>query len=57
MDQQCEGVGQVIEGDPPPDEAMMCPVCGRETRVEPKESDDGLDFTIAAHQKVIHESP
>lgn len=57
MDQQCEGVGQVIAGDPPPDEAMMCPVCGRETRVEPKESDDGLDFTIAAHQKVIQESP
>lgn len=55
MDHDCEGGGREVPGDPPPNEAATCPVCGRATPVEPQET-DGVNFTIAPHQKIVDES-
>jgi hypothetical protein len=57
MNHECEGVGRVVQGDPPPNTATTCPVCGRGTRVDPQETDQGLNFTIGSHQTVVQESP
>ncbi|MGE0217031.1 hypothetical protein [Mycolicibacterium sp.] len=48
----CPGSGRELPTDPPPAEAATCPVCGRETRVEPRHTGDELTFTVAAHQQV-----
>ncbi|MCV7153982.1 hypothetical protein H7I57_22810 [Mycobacterium pyrenivorans] len=55
MDHECEGSGRELPGDPPPAEAAACPVCGRETRVDPDESGGSLSFVVARHQKVVEE--
>ena len=52
MDHDCEGSGRELRGDPRPDEATTCPVCGRETRVDPDGSGGDVTLTIAHHQKV-----
>lgn len=49
----CPGSGRELPNDPPSAEAATCPVCGRETKVEPKETDDGLMFTVDDHEQVI----
>ena len=51
MDQKCEGTGRELLDGPPPDEALACPVCGRELKVE--EMDSGQRFAIEGHQKVV----
>jgi hypothetical protein len=56
MNHECEGGGRVVAGDPPPNEPMECPVCGRATRVDPQETADGLRFTVARHEQVVKES-
>jgi hypothetical protein len=56
MDEECEGSGREVPGDPPPDEAATCPVCGRETRVQTHAADSGSTFTIAHHRRVVRES-
>ncbi len=48
----CPGSGRELPTDPPANEAATCPVCGRETPVDPEETDDGLKFTVAPHEKV-----
>ncbi|MGB2921545.1 MAG: hypothetical protein WA944_05025 [Mycobacterium sp.] len=57
MDHECEGSGRKLPDGPPPDRATVCPVCGREIRVDPDETPDGSSFVIARHQKVTQESP
>jgi hypothetical protein len=57
VNHECEGSGRELPAGPPPDEATTCPVCGRETKVEPIESGDGSRFTIEPHQKVVEEAP
>ena len=49
----CPGSGHELPVGPPPAEAATCPVCGRETKVDPKESDDGLTFTVERHEAVV----
>ncbi|UXA15646.1 hypothetical protein KXD97_20080 [Mycobacterium sp. SMC-8] len=48
----CPGSGRELPGDPPPATAATCPECGRETRVDPEETDQGLRFTVAPHEQV-----
>lgn len=48
----CPGSGRELS-DPPAYEATTCPVCGRQTRIEPKDSEGGLTFTIEDHQQVV----
>lgn len=48
----CEGTGRYVPDDQPSAQAATCPVCGRETPVEPEETDDGLRFSIAPHDAV-----
>jgi hypothetical protein len=50
----CPGSGRELSTDPPADRAATCPVCGREIRVEPEETDEGLKFTVAPHQQVTN---
>ncbi|VEG54221.1 Uncharacterised protein [Mycolicibacterium aurum] len=49
----CPGSGRELASDPPADEAATCPVCGRETKVDPKETDEGLTFTVEEHAQVV----
>ncbi|SRX81646.1 hypothetical protein [Mycolicibacterium parafortuitum] len=52
---ECAGSGRELPGDPPPDRAATCPVCGRETPIEPKHGtreDGGLSFVVAPHDNV-----
>ncbi|MEW5810855.1 MAG: hypothetical protein AB1925_15515 [Actinomycetota bacterium] len=49
---ECVGTGREVPNDQPSAQAATCPVCGRETPVEPKEIDGGLRFTIAPHDAV-----
>ncbi|ADT99820.1 MULTISPECIES: hypothetical protein [Mycolicibacterium] len=53
---ECAGSGRELPGDPPPARAATCPVCGRETKVDP--SDDagdggGFGFVVAPHDAVV----
>lgn len=48
----CPGSGRELPADPPANEAATCPVCGRETKVEPKETADGLTFTVDRHDQI-----
>jgi rRNA maturation endonuclease Nob1 len=52
MTHECNGGGREVPAGPPPAEAMTCPVCGRETKIEAQETDGDLRYTIAQHQKV-----
>jgi hypothetical protein len=49
----CPGSGSELPDGPPAAEAAICPVCGRETKVDPKETEDGLKFTVEAHDQVV----
>ncbi|MBB2990318.1 hypothetical protein FHR72_001786 [Mycolicibacterium iranicum] len=50
---ECPGSGRRLPlSDQPSADAATCPVCGRETRVAPEETDDGLTFTIDSHAAV-----
>jgi hypothetical protein len=49
----CEGTGRRVAEDELSAQAATCPVCGRETPVEPTETDDGLHFTVAPHDAVV----
>ncbi|BBY77790.1 molybdenum ABC transporter ATP-binding protein [Mycolicibacterium parafortuitum] len=56
---ECAGSGHELPGDPPPDRAATCPVCGRETPIEPKHDkaggtggNGGLSFVVAPHDNV-----
>lgn len=53
MDHECEGSGRELPAGPPPDVATTCPVCGRETRVDGRDSDGEMRFTIEQHQQVV----
>lgn len=50
--QDCSGSGRRVQ-DEPNAQAATCPVCGREVRVEPQETDGGLAFTVAPHQRAV----
>ncbi|MDT5334687.1 MAG: hypothetical protein QOD90_192 [Mycobacterium sp.] len=52
MERECEGGGREVQEGPPPDVAMTCPVCGRETKVDVDDADGGMRLTIARHQQV-----
>lgn len=49
----CPGSGRELPDGPPPAEAATCPVCGRQTKVDPKETDEGLIFTVEEHDQVV----
>ena len=49
---QCPGSGRELSGDPPPNRAATCPECGRETPVDPEETEHGLTFTVTPHARV-----
>ncbi|MBX7453420.1 hypothetical protein GR927_36045 [Mycolicibacterium sp. 3033] len=49
---ECDGTGRYVPDDQPSARAATCPVCGRETPVEPEETDDGLRFSVAPHDAV-----
>ena len=57
MDHECEGSGHVLAAGPPPNQAAICPVCGRGTKVDIEETDNGSRVTIASHQQVGGEAP
>jgi hypothetical protein len=56
MDHECDGSGVELPVGPPPAEATTCPVCGRETRIEGRDVDGEMRFTIEPHQQVVKES-
>jgi hypothetical protein len=49
MDRQCDASGQAINGQPPPNEPMKCPVCGR--AVDVIATDDG--YEVGPHGVVV----
>jgi hypothetical protein len=53
MEQECVGSGREVSGEPPPDRAAVCPVCGREVRVDVQETGHGQRTAIEPHQKVV----
>jgi hypothetical protein len=57
VDHECEGSGRELPAEPPPDRATTCPVCGRETKVEPRDTDGDSRFIIESHQQVVKETP
>jgi hypothetical protein len=57
MERECEGSGRDVSDGPPPNVAMTCPVCGRETKVDIHDADGGMQLTIARHQQVGTEPP
>ncbi|BBX16945.1 hypothetical protein MDUV_18050 [Mycolicibacterium duvalii] len=50
--QDCSGSGRRVE-DEPNAAAATCPVCGREVPVDPKETDEGLQFVVVPHERAV----
>lgn len=56
MNHLCSGSGRELAGDPPPNTATSCPVCGRGVRVDGNDTDHGMTFSVAAHQQIFQSS-
>ncbi|UXA21071.1 hypothetical protein [Mycobacterium sp. SMC-4] len=50
--QDCSGSGRRVEEEPNAS-AATCPVCGRAIPVDPQETDDGLVFVAAPHERAV----
>jgi len=50
---ECQGSGRAVPDDQMSAQAATCPICGRETPVEPAERGGGLGFTVAPHDAMV----
>ena len=50
---ECPGSGRELPDDPPANRAATCPVCGRETNVDDRETEAGLRFSVASHDVAL----
>lgn len=55
MSHLCTGSGTDLAGDPPPNTAANCPVCGRAVRVDGHDTERGMRFSVGAHEEIVGE--
>jgi hypothetical protein len=56
MSHLCSGSGRELTGDPPPNTAASCPVCGRGVRVDGHDTERGMTFSVGPHEEIVRSS-